>query len=336
MRFEPLIDIVRGGHGVNISESLHYGAVAVTNDQGKLLASVGDPTQRVFSRSSLKPFQAIPLLMNAKHDTFNFTGQHIALMCASHSAEPFHVDAVQTMLDTIDLPRTKLMCGCHAPYFYTFFGRSPPDDAVWDERHSNCSGKHTGMLASCLVNGWSPDDYINPQHPLQRAIAQALSTMTGLAASDIPAGIDGCSAPAFALPLQSCATLFAKLAVDRDGPYAASLARTCDAMIAHPEYVSGTNRNDEAFMRIGRGDWVSKVGADGIQTIASKSRREGIALKVADGNGDMRYATTVEVMEQLGWLDDAQRTQLEPWRFRTMINVAGRVVGERKPVFRLR
>jgi L-asparaginase II len=331
MRFEPLFDVVRGG----LSESVHFGAIAVTNAQGKLLASVGDPTQRVFSRSSLKPFQAVPLLLHADAQKFGFTDHHIALMCASHSGEPMHVAGVTEMLEIVGEPLSRLACGCHVPYFYSFFNRSPPVDAVWDERHSNCSGKHTGMLAACIAHGWSMDDYINRQHPLQQAIAKVLANITGIAEHDIPAGIDGCSAPAFALPLQACATAFAKLAVDRSGPYAPAFVRTCNAMIQHPEYVSGTGRNDDAFMKIGRGDWVSKVGADGIQTIGSISRGEGIALKVSDGNGDARYAVTVEVMDQCGWLDDAQRAALEPWRIREMRNVAGRYVGERKTLFRL-
>jgi L-asparaginase II len=330
MRFEPLLDVQRGG----ASESVHFGAIAVTDAHGKLLAAVGDPTQRVFSRSGLKPFQCTPLLMNEAQAQFAFSDAHVALMCASHSGEPMHVTAVQDMLNRVGEPYTRLLCGCHVPYMFTFLGRSPPEGEVWDERHNNCSGKHTGMLASCIAHGWTMDDYINPQHPLQRAIAKVLGDLTGLSESDIP-GIDGCSAPAFALPLQACATAFAKLAVDRSGPYSAALDRACKAMIAHPDYVSGTKRNDAAFMRAGRGDWVSKVGADGIQTIASISRGEGIALKVADGNGDARYAVTVEVMEQRGWLDDGQREALAPWRIADIRNHAGRLTGHRKPVFRL-
>ncbi len=330
-RFEPLLDIQRAG----FSESVHQGAVVVTNKTGEVVASVGDPEQLVFSRSSLKPFQAIPLLMQARSEAFALTDQHVALMCASHSGEPMHVNGVDEMLKIIGQPVSALRCGCHVPYHYTFFGKAPPEGAEFNERFNNCSGKHTGFLASCIANGWPTHNYIDPTHPLQRAVAHVLKTITHVSDEQMPVGIDGCSAPAFALPLRAVAAAYVTLGTDRSGPYAPALERTCKAMIQYPEYVSGTGRNDDALMRIGRGDWISKVGADGIQAIASISRAEGIALKVGDGNGDMRYAVTVEAMEQRGWLDDVQREQLAKWRFTEIRNAAGLLTGVRKPIFRL-
>ena len=92
---------------------------------------------------------------------------------------------------------------------------------------------------------------------------------------------------------------------------------------------------DEAFMRAGRGDWVTKVGADGVQVVGSKSRQQALAIKVSDGNMAALHATTVEVLDQLGWLDDAQREALAPWRASELRSVRGAVVGERRPVFTL-
>ena len=106
-------------------------------------------------------------------------------------------------------------------------------------------------------------------------------------------------------------------------------------MTAHPDLVSGTGRNDLAFMLSGRGDWVSKVGADGVQVLGSKSRGEAFAIKIIDANKDALFAASVEVLEQLGWLDDAQREELKPWRAQTILNVRGLPVGERLPVFKL-
>ena len=106
-------------------------------------------------------------------------------------------------------------------------------------------------------------------------------------------------------------------------------------MTRHPDLVSGTGRNDLAFMRAGRGDWVTKIGADGVQAVASKSRGEAFAIKIIDANKPALHATTVEVLAQLGWLDDAQREQLHPWRARDIVNARGLRVGERKPLFQL-
>ena len=114
-----------------------------------------------------------------------------------------------------------------------------------------------------------------------------------------------------------------------------SLAQLGQAMSAHPELVSGTGRNDADFMRAGRGDWVTKVGADGVQVVASRSRGQALAIKIMDGNKAALFAATVEALEQLGWLDDAQRESLKPWRAQVLLNVAGMPVGERRSMFKL-
>jgi L-asparaginase II len=106
-------------------------------------------------------------------------------------------------------------------------------------------------------------------------------------------------------------------------------------MTAHPDLVSGTGRNDLAFMQVGGGDWVSKVGADGVQVVGSKSRGEAFALKIIDANKPALYAASVEVMDQLGWLVDGQREALKPWRAEAIINARGIQVGERRPAFTL-
>ena len=180
------------------------------------------------------------------------------------------------------------------------------------------------------------DDYLDPAHPLQGAIRTAVAQAVGLQEHQMPMGIDGCSAPNYAMPLAHLATGFARLATgERDPRYGESYAPIADAMTAHPELVSGTGRNDAAFMRAGRGDWVTKVGADGVQVVASRSRGEALALKISDGNRTALYAATVEALDQLGWLDDTQREALRPWRHETIASVRGAPVGGRQAVFRL-
>jgi L-asparaginase II len=155
-------------------------------------------------------------------------------------------------------------------------------------------------------------------------------------AGDLVMGIDGCSAPNYAMPLSKLAYGYARLASGlQDTEFGASFAILSEAMTRHPELVSGTGRNDLAFMKIGRGDWVTKIGADGVQVVGSKSRGQAFALKIIDANKPALFAATIEVLEQLGWLDDEQRTALEPWRARQIINDNGMLVGERKPAFKL-
>ena len=332
MNLLPLIELSRGG----TLECLHFGAVAVANRHGKLLAHAGDAHWLTFSRSTLKALQALPFMEAGGPEQFGFASEQVAMVCASHGGEEQHVAQTQTMLDKAGLSYKALRCGCHVPSVFETLGTKPPLDAVFDERHNNCSGKHAGFLAYCVQHGLSLDDYIAPAHPLQAAIRRDVARATGMDANDFKMGIDGCSAPNYALPLANLAQGYARLASGaQDGEFGASFARLSEAMTSHPDLVSGTGRNDLAFMRAGRGDWVSKVGADGVQVVGSKCRGEAFAIKIIDASKPALFAATVEVLEQLGWLDDAQRQELEIWRARDIRNARGLRVGERKPTFRL-
>lgn len=329
----PLVQLTRGG----MLESEHHGAVAVMNSKQQLIAAAGDPQRVTFSRSTLKVFQALPLIESGTHREFGFDSEKLALLCASHNGESMHIAQVDAMLGAINLPHSKLECGCHVPAQYSYFDQSPPADAVWDQRHNNCSGKHAGFLAYCVQHGMPTRHYIDPMHPLQQAVRKDVARATGMSADALVLGIDGCSAPNYAMPLSNIAYGYARLASGAaDGEFGESFSLLGEAMTAHPALISGTGRNDLAFMQIGGGDWIAKVGADGVQAIASKSRGEAFAIKILDGNRTALFAATVEVLDQLGWLNDAQRIALMPWRAADITNANGIVVGARQTVFTLR
>ncbi|MEO6625754.1 MAG: asparaginase [Burkholderiaceae bacterium] len=332
MNLVPLIELSRGG----TPECLHFGAVAVVDRAGKVLAQAGDPHWRTFSRSTLKALQALPFMQAGGPAQFGFASEQIAMMCASHNGEDKHVAQTSIMLGKAGLGTSALRCGCQVPGIFAALETLPPPDTVFDERYNNCSGKHAGFLAYCVQHGFTLDDYIDPNHPLQAAIRRDVARATGMDANDFRMGIDGCSAPNYDLPLRNLAWGYARLASGaQDSEFGASFAALSQAMTSHPDLVSGTARNDLAFMQAGCGDWVSKIGADGVQVVASKKRGEGFAIKIIDANKPALYAATVEVLEQLGWLDDAQREALRPWRAQEIRNFRGMLVGARKPVFRL-
>jgi L-asparaginase II len=326
----PLIETYRGG----TRENMHFGAVAVCDTQGRVLQAAGDPHWLTFTRSTLKALQALPFMLGGGHRQLGFTSGNLAMMCASHSGEPMHVAQVQEMLDKAGLTVKALQCGCHVPY-YVENGVGPAPEHV-DERHHNCSGKHSGFLAYCVVHGQPTVNYLAPAHPLQQAIRRDVAAAAGLSPEDLKAGTDGCSAPNYAMPLSGLARAYARLSTGfADHPFGEAFAPLADAMTAHPDLVSGTGRNDLAFMRAGRGDWVTKVGAEAVQVVASRSRGQAFAIKVIDGNKLALHAATIAVLDQLGWLDARQREELRPWRSEAIANTKGTQVGERKPVFRL-
>lgn len=332
MQHTPLIEMTRGA----TLENQHFGSVAVVNTSGVLRAFAGDPHWLTFTRSTLKALQALPFMEAGGPQHFGFTSTHVALMCASHSGEDKHVQTAQEMLERAGKTYQVLRCGCHVPYHFEIAGKAPSPGETFDERYNNCSGKHAGFVAYCVQHGHSLDNYEASDHPLQQAIRRDVARAVGMDVQDLKLGVDGCSAPNYAMPLSRLATGYARLASGAaDAQFGGSFAQLSHAMTTHPDLVSGSGRNDLAFMQAGLGDWVTKVGADGVQVVASKSRGEALAIKIIDANKPALFAASVEVMDQLGWLDAAQRTALQPWRAKKLINARGIQVGERRPAFTL-
>lgn len=332
MNLIPLIETSRG----ETPECWHFGAIAVTDFNGKLVAHAGNPDHLTFTRSTLKAIQALPFIQNKGHEFFNYQPQQLAMLCASHNGEDQHVEQATLMLEKAGLDYKALKCGCHVPSIFATLEKAPPDNLQYDERHNNCSGKHSGFVSYCVQHGLNLHDYIDPYHPLQVAIRQAVADVAGLSENELAMGIDGCSAPNYAMPLQNLARSYARLAsASSNDAWGEHLAPLRDAMISHPELVSGTARNDLLLTQVGRGDWVCKIGADGVQTIGSKSRGQALAIKIADGSKPALYTATVACLQQLGWINNQQKQELEILKAPNIINAAGKLVGKRYACFQL-
>ena len=326
--FAPLVEVLRGG----IVESVHYGAVAVVDRDGRLLYGAGDPEVVTYTRSSLKPLQALPFVAAGGLDRYRLTVQETALLCASHSGEPRHVEAAASILAKAGNDASDLQCGTHPPVHYDVRGAIPPPPPYSPLSH-NCSGKHSGMLAHCAACGYEKAGYLDMQHPLQREIRTAVAAMAGVPEGALRAGVDGCSAPNYAMPLARLALAFARLAsVDDDPAFGRAPKRLADAMTAAPEMVSGDGRSDLALTRAGRGDWVCKVGAEAVQAIGIRSRGWGIAIKVADGGRRALLPATIAALEQAGLLDDGARAALASLANPTLRNYRGIAVGAERAV----
>jgi len=328
MNLAPLAEATRGGQ----VESIHYGAVAVVDAQGKLLYHAGDPHFPTFTRSTIKPFQALPFLGSGGPARFGFGSREIALLCASHSGEQVHVDTVQAMLHKAGCDEHHLRCGCHVPIHYTVEGRQPHAGETFTQLHNNCSGKHAGFLAYCAQHGLPLDTYLDTGHPLQQSIRRHLAAAVEMTESALPCGIDGCSAPNYAMPLSRLAFAYARLAQgDADPVHGSLTGELFRAMTSHPELVSGAGRIDLALMQTAPGDWVAKGGAEAVQVIGIRSAGIGIALKVADGNARGLPAATISVLQQLGLLP-AGETPLASWERPQLRNLRGLQVGEIRSV----
>ena len=333
----PLVHTTRGFPDTEpVVENIHMGSVAVTDAKGKLLWYAGDPEFMTFTRSALKPFQALPFLLADGPARFALSHAELAQLCASHSGEEKHLRTVHAILNKIGLDPAHLECGCGAPLYYDSVGLPLPSDRSWTQVHHNCSGKHSGFLAWCRLVDMPTANYVSRSHPLQHAIRRSVAEMAGVAESSMPSGMDGCSAPNYALPLSRLAYLFARLAQGTADPvYGAALGELYQSMTSHPDLVSGEARCDLAYMSAGAGDWVSKVGADAVQTIGVRSTGLGIAIKVADGAKHVLQSATFSVLDQLGLLGPEARALLEQYRQPPLNSARGAVVGDLRPVFTL-
>jgi L-asparaginase II len=336
-RDHPLVEVLRGER----VESVHHGAAVLADDAGGLVAAHGDPGLVTFLRSSAKPAQVLPLLVSGAAERFGFTDPEVAVMIGSHGGEPFHLEAVRSILKRIGLGEEALQCGAHPPFY------RPAARALREARqepsvlHNNCSGKHAGMLALAVHLGAPIGSYLEPGHPVQQRILDVVARLAGVGAESIVLAVDGCSAPTFAISLRAAATLYARLlapdALPEDLGRAAR--RAVAAMRRHPEMVAGTGRLCTDLMRRGGDGLVAKIGAEGFYGLGYTrgGRGFGLAIKVSDGDGDRaRPTAAIDALRQLELLTAPDAARLMDQHVGPIRNHRGLVVGRVRPCFALR
>ncbi len=327
----PLIATIRGDQ----PENIFYGSVAVVLSNGRLLSSVGDMRTPMYTRSALKPFQAMPLVAGFA-DQYALSDADIAVLCASHNGEAAHSTRVASLLKRAGRSDSDLQCGIHVPYYYTSNHLPPPEKGSYGRLQHNCSGKHAGMLMLANALGEPASTYTQRTHRVQEAIADSVAHFSGVASGKLVAGIDGCSVPNYAIPLPALAYAYSRLTrAEPDEIYGNAPMRIFQAMSQHAALVSGMGRKDLALNRAGAGDWIAKLGADGVQAIASRSRQTAITVKIADGDLPMLMLIVVTVLEQMGWMTDTARHALKSYMPGPLRNVAGHEVGHTNAVFQM-
>jgi L-asparaginase II len=274
----PLAAVRRGP----LVESVHRGRYVFCDAGGEVLHSAGDPEGCAFLRSSAKPFQALPLVFSGAADALGLSDEELAVACASHSGEDRHLAAVRSMLEKAGLSEEDLRNGAHPPLYAPAAARLAATGEETRPVHGNCSGKHAGMLALCMHQGWDTRTYRDPDHPAQRLILETVAGICGTDRDEILLAGDGCGVPTFAMPLKNLALGFARLISGRGlaGGLAEAAERVRGAMRAHPYMVAGTGRFNTEVM--GGTELVAKSGAEGVFA-AGSPEGWGLALKVSDG-----------------------------------------------------
>lgn len=321
-----LVEVTRG----ELVESVHRGAVAIADASGALRFSLGDVESPIYPRSSLKPIQALPLVESGAADAFGLGEEELALACASHSGEPMHTERVTAWLKRIGCQESDLACGPHAVRYEPVAEAMLRAGEKPTRIHNNCSGKHTGFLTVARHWNIATEGYERHDHPVQQAVAKVLGELCGVT-EPLPWGIDGCTAPNFALPLAAFARALAKLADPSSlaESRAKAIRRLVGAMTAHPELVAGTGRSDTILMRAAKGRAATKAGAEAYYAAIVPESGLGMALKIDDGAGRGAETAIASIVETLGLLHGDQAA-LELAQA-PILNTAGGIVGERRP-----
>ncbi len=340
--YQPVVEVTRGA----MIESVHFGAAAVVDSTGKLMAQVGDPQTSTFLRSSAKPFQALPFVEMGGVGAFNLSLRELAVMCASHTGTDDHFAVVSGIQQKIGVTEQDLLCGTHTPYDSETAKRLLLQGLSPTPNRHNCSGKHTGMLAHVTLRKLDKEDYVNPAHPIQQSILTAFCQMCDIDPLKVELGIDGCSAPVFAVPLYNAAFAFARLADPINLPErrADALRMIFRAMTAHPDMISGPRQFDTRLMQVMGGSVVVKGGAEGYQALGIApgvlgpgKPGVGITFKISDGDASNRArpVMALEILRQLGVLTPAQAEALAEFDHRKIQNWRKLDVGEIRTCFKL-
>ncbi|NLH81001.1 MAG: asparaginase [Phyllobacteriaceae bacterium] len=275
------IEVLRGGH----VESRHAVDFVVVDADGGRVAARGDVGRPVFPRSAIKVIQALPLVESGAADALGFSDRELAFVSASHNGEPEHVAAARDLLARVGRDETCLACGPQWPSREEDRGALHRAGRGPSRLHNNCSGKHAGFVCAVCHQAIDPTGYERIDHPLQRQIAAALADVTGVDLARAPVGIDGCSIPTWAIPLDALAHGFAKLTtgVGLEPGRAAAAARLLAAARAHPFMIAGTGRVCTDLIEAYGGRIYVKVGAEGVYVASLPEEGLAVALKCADG-----------------------------------------------------
>jgi len=261
--------------------------------------------------------QALASILTGAADRFAMTDAELALACGSHGGETFHADTAAGLLAKIGLSPEHLQCGAHPPMFEPAARALLASGEAATALHNNCSGKHSAMLAACVAAGWETAGYLDPSHPLQRMNRANVAAFAGVEPDAVRIGVDGCSAPVFAVPLAASARAFAGLA-NRNSAAGLTEAqrvgarRICAALRAKPEMIAGTKRIDTDLIRATDGRIVSKVGAEGLWCVGVSGADLGVAVKCEDGTAAAAYWVGLAVLRALGALDATEWERLAP------------------------
>ncbi|BAZ44432.1 L-asparaginase II [Chondrocystis sp. NIES-4102] len=270
-----------------IIESSHQIDATVVDSRGRVLLVAGNSETAAFTRSALKPFQALAVTSTGTLQRYGLSDRDLAIICSSHQGNIEQARQAFNILWQADVDPLALQC--------------PIPDGATNRLQHNCSGKHAGVLAVCRNRNWSVDNYLRRSHPVQQLILSKISELLEMPGDELISAQDDCGMPTYLMQLQQIAHLYAQLAASKN----LDLERIARAMTYHPRLIAGDGAFDTELMRLSEGELVSKSGAEGIQCVSRLGEGMGLTIKVRDGARRAKYAVAIHLLKQMGWISPA-------------------------------
>ncbi len=327
-----LVEDYRGG----ILECEHWGHICGVSDNEEVKYSVGDENFLAFLRSSAKPVQAIPLVKRGINQKYNFSEKEMTVLVASHRAQSFHVQAVESIMEKVQIEEEQLICLPTYPLSNDAKEELIRQNMPKRRIYHNCSGKHLNIITLCKELGYNINNYWDINNEVQQEILEHISIISGFPKNEIKIGVDGCGVPVFAMPLKYLANTFFKLACPdmiEDKDIRQAVITITNLMNKHYEMVSGTNlicallNKDENI--------VAKGGSKGVYCFGLKKERLGFAIKVMDGSEESWPFIVAKILEDINYDNKETIERLYKVFPKDVKNDNKKIVGESKTVFSL-
>ncbi len=329
---EILIEEYRG----ELLECVHRGYICCVNEDGQVVYSIGDPGFVTFMRSSAKPIQAIPLIKRGIDTKYNLSNKEITVMTGSHRAEPFHVTALESIIDKVKIDEDELICLPTYPLSMNAKEEILRNGGEKRRIYHNCSGKHMGILTLCTDMNCDKREYWNINSPAQQEILSHISMISGYPREQIKVGTDGCGVPVFAMPMKNLAMAYMKMAC----PDTIGDELTRDAVIKltklmneNYEMVSGTDLICSLLLM--DDNIVAKGGAKGVYCFGLRDERLGFSIKIIDGSEEEWPLIVASILEQINYKNKDTIDRIKRVFPRVIVNDNNKEVGESIVRFKL-
>ena len=310
-------------------ESTHEAKVLVTNLNGRNLLSTNNDEDYFFPRSSVKIFQAIPFAMSNAIKKYRLNNAHIALACASHKGEKFHLNELEKWISKLNLKTNNLQCGIHQPLDKQASEKIIHSGKKFNELHNNCAGKHLAMLTSCLVNNHEIENYLDFDHPHQKNIRKIFNKFTETKLNKKNFALDGCSAPQYSFQIKSISKALNNLikSYNNKFEYTISTRILVNSILKNPSYIGGTKSFDTKVMISSKGKIFCKYGAEGVFLFAHFKKGISGVVKIKDGNERAIPIIIVNIFKKLKLMNKTELENLEKKEQFFLKNHADKMIG---------